>query len=147
MCSGPAYLASNEENALKVMTITSNITLQKMAISILLTLSLWFFLFTHSNEVICYAVSCPVEKPMYQETKGRLWPTTSQELRSSVQQPVRHLNPANNHMSWKHILPHSSLRMKLQLQPTLWLQPGVRHAEPQAPDELHPESWPTITVR
>lgn len=52
------------------------------------------------REASCHVASCPMDRHLLvQGTERGLWPTASEGLRPSVQQPVRKLSPANNHES------------------------------------------------
>ena len=77
--AGPTDLVVLSRMWPKYWGVTSNIRLWKMATLSCLD-SLSDFLFACFDEGSCWAVSCPMERPLRQEREGGLWPIAHKEL-------------------------------------------------------------------
>lgn len=136
LCVGwTKWLASNEQTITKMMKCHFQDSVVKNCdFHLVCTLSLWLFLLYHSDEANCHVVSCPPERPMWQETgqqPERNWdPQSNPQGTESCQQP--HV------WAWKQILPQSHLGMTAALL-TPWLQ-LVRDLEPKDPVKPRPQT-------
>ena len=58
--------------------------------------SCWHSLTTQFYKANCHTTSCPIDKPMWQESEGGLCPTTREKLGPTT---FKELNPAKNHVN------------------------------------------------
>lgn len=76
-------------------------------------------------------MSCPIEKPMWEESEGGLWPTTRGKLGPTT---FKELNPANNH-GMNLETNHAPIKPRQHLDFSL-----VRDPEPEDPAKPYPDS-------